>query len=72
VAPASPSGGPYFFSFLDVDDNFAFQDVPTSNCTFEAGRSSSIQYGFLVAYELCKNISFASQLSTIFQTYLQY
>lgn len=25
---------------------------PTSNCTFEAGRSSAIQYGFLVAYEL--------------------
>jgi len=27
-------------------------DPPTSNCTFEAGRSSAIQYGFLVAYEL--------------------
>ncbi|KAG1866669.1 hypothetical protein F4604DRAFT_1778181 [Suillus subluteus] len=26
--------------------------VPTSNCTFEASRSSAIQYGFLVAYEL--------------------
>ncbi|KAG1777500.1 hypothetical protein EV702DRAFT_1101622 [Suillus placidus] len=25
---------------------------PTSNCTFQAGRSSAIQYGFLVAYEL--------------------
>ncbi|KAG2132446.1 uncharacterized protein EDB93DRAFT_1176682 [Suillus bovinus] len=25
---------------------------PTSNCTFEAGRSSAIQYGFLVAFEL--------------------
>ncbi|KAG1730784.1 hypothetical protein EDB19DRAFT_1371333 [Suillus lakei] len=25
---------------------------PTSNCTFEAGRSSAIQYGFLMAYEL--------------------
>ncbi|KAG1807689.1 uncharacterized protein BJ212DRAFT_739192 [Suillus subaureus] len=24
----------------------------TSNCTFQAGRSSAIQYGFLVAYEL--------------------
>ncbi|KAG1847886.1 hypothetical protein F4604DRAFT_137126 [Suillus subluteus] len=27
-------------------------DPPTSNCTFEAGRSSAIQYGFLVAFEL--------------------
>jgi hypothetical protein len=27
-------------------------DPPTSNCTFEAGRSSAIQYGFVVAYEL--------------------
>ncbi|KAG2079099.1 hypothetical protein BDR04DRAFT_1226222 [Suillus decipiens] len=27
-------------------------DPPISNCTFEAGRSSAIQYGFLVAYEL--------------------
>ncbi|KAG2032482.1 hypothetical protein BDR03DRAFT_970030 [Suillus americanus] len=25
---------------------------PTSNCTFEASRSSAIQYGFLVAFEL--------------------
>ncbi|KAG2358453.1 hypothetical protein BDR07DRAFT_1611897 [Suillus spraguei] len=27
-------------------------DPPKSNCTFEAGRSSAIQYGFLVAHEL--------------------
>ncbi|KAG1855761.1 hypothetical protein DFJ58DRAFT_785673 [Suillus subalutaceus] len=27
-------------------------DPPTSNCTFESSRSSAIQYGFLVAYEL--------------------
>ncbi|KAG1735116.1 uncharacterized protein EDB91DRAFT_1250644 [Suillus paluster] len=39
--PANPS-----------DDNPGFKDPPTSNCTFEAGRSSAIQYGFLVAYEL--------------------
>ncbi|KAG2055742.1 hypothetical protein BDR06DRAFT_953564, partial [Suillus hirtellus] len=25
---------------------------PTSNCTFQAGRSSAIQYGFLAAYEI--------------------
>ncbi|KAG1847887.1 hypothetical protein F4604DRAFT_137368 [Suillus subluteus] len=25
---------------------------PTSNCTFQAGRSSAVQYGFLIAYEL--------------------
>ncbi|KAG2358454.1 hypothetical protein BDR07DRAFT_1489433 [Suillus spraguei] len=25
---------------------------PTSNCTFQAGRTSAIQYGFLVVYEL--------------------
>ncbi|KAG2119779.1 uncharacterized protein F5147DRAFT_795900 [Suillus discolor] len=25
---------------------------PTSNCTFQAGRSSAVQYGFLAAYEI--------------------
>ncbi|KIK45101.1 hypothetical protein CY34DRAFT_105659 [Suillus luteus UH-Slu-Lm8-n1] len=39
---------------------------PTSNCTFEAGRSSAIQYGFLVAYELCKDMSSPSHLSASF------
>ncbi|KAG0703257.1 hypothetical protein DFH29DRAFT_874652 [Suillus ampliporus] len=39
--PANPS-----------DINRGFKDPPTSNCIFEAGRSSSIQYGFLIAYEL--------------------
>ncbi|KAG1730785.1 hypothetical protein EDB19DRAFT_1912822 [Suillus lakei] len=44
---------------------------PTSNCTFEAGRSSAIQYGFLVAYELCRDILFPSHLGAIFQSHPQ-
>jgi hypothetical protein len=59
-------GLPYFSSLV-VDDNFAFQDPPTSNCTFEAGRSSAIQYGFVVAYELCKDIWLPSHLSANFK-----
>ncbi|KAG1807678.1 uncharacterized protein BJ212DRAFT_1303387 [Suillus subaureus] len=41
VAPVDPSDG-----------NLGFKAPPTSNCTFEGGRSSAIQYGFLVAFEL--------------------
>lgn len=44
-------------SITQVVNNVAAAPVdpsapPTSNCTFQAGRSSAIQYGFLVAYEL--------------------
>ncbi|KAG2031595.1 hypothetical protein BDR03DRAFT_1095460 [Suillus americanus] len=43
-------------SITDVVSNLAApadpSAPPTSNCTFEAGRSSAIQYGFLIAYEL--------------------
>ncbi|KAG1809449.1 uncharacterized protein BJ212DRAFT_1302652 [Suillus subaureus] len=59
VAPADPSDG-----------NLGFKAPHTSNCTFQAGRSSAIQYGFLVAYELCKDISSPSHLSSILSTVL--
>ncbi|KAG2032486.1 hypothetical protein BDR03DRAFT_970044 [Suillus americanus] len=44
---------------------------PTSNCTFEAARSSAVEYGFLIAYELCKDILFPSHLSAIFNSIYQ-
>ncbi|KAG2339749.1 hypothetical protein BDR05DRAFT_950910 [Suillus weaverae] len=58
-------------SITQVVNNVAAAPVdpsapPTSNCTFQAGRSSAIQYGFLVAYELCKDISFQSHLARFF------
>ncbi|KAG1807690.1 uncharacterized protein BJ212DRAFT_1536116 [Suillus subaureus] len=40
AAPVDPSDG-----------NLGFKAPPTSNCTFQAGRSSAVQYGFLIAYE---------------------
>ncbi|KAG1896659.1 uncharacterized protein F5891DRAFT_1192766 [Suillus fuscotomentosus] len=52
AVPVNPSGGFASFSFLIVDEKCAFQAPPTSNCTFQAGRSSAIQYGFLAAYEI--------------------
>ncbi|KAJ8596601.1 hypothetical protein M405DRAFT_837050 [Rhizopogon salebrosus TDB-379] len=41
-----------FLAFLLVVATHHTSYPPTSNCTFEAGRSSAIQYGFLVAFEL--------------------
>ncbi|KAG2132448.1 uncharacterized protein EDB93DRAFT_1331697 [Suillus bovinus] len=57
-------------SITDVVSNLAAptnpSDPPTSNCTFEASRSSAIQYGFLAAYELCEDISFPFHLARLF------